>query len=180
MKYLKTKVLIDYKKVVYRDFLLSADDHLKDVHTAILKAFEFEGKQMASFLKEDENWQAREEYPLEDLGVPNQKLMEKTKVKEVLQEVGDQLSYVYDYLNEWKFHLEVVEQQEKKEKIDSPQIIKKYGTAPKESERDLSGTDAAEILVDALISDKDLYPDDDSDLSNSSDFDSLDDYEEFQ
>jgi len=178
MKYLIAKVLLESKQVFFCDFLLSPTDSLMDFHFA---AIDFEGKKMASFLKEDEGWQAKEEFPLEDLGSEGKKLMKEIKIKEVLEKEGDQLSYIYDYLNEWKFQIEVVDTPKAAadEKSSTPKLIKKQGKSPQESDRNLSGSDAGSILIDALLNEEGLGDEDEEDSFDFKNFDSLDDYEEF-
>ena len=107
---------------------------------------------------------------------------EKVVVSDVFSEVGDQLTYVYDYLNEWKFYLEVIEIEVKEDKIKEPKILKRFGSPPKEEERNLNGDDAQTILLNAMMGDE--FSEDDEDLFkdslDSDNMDSLDDYEEFQ
>lgn len=182
MKYQVVKVLLKSNKVIYRDFLVHPENTLKELHAAILAGFGFEGNQLASFLKEQGDWQAEAEYPLEDLGEPGKTPMEKIQLQSVLSNVDDQLTYIYDYLNEWRFFVEVVDIIEKKEAEKTPKLIKSFGNAPKEDERNLSGDDATKILMNELLGDENFFDEDEDedDPFNSGDYDSLDDYEEYQ
>lgn len=182
MKYFEIKVLVDSKNTVYRDLLISSDNNLEEIYRAILAAFEFEGNQMGSFLVEGESWQAAAEFPLEALGENDSELMVDVMADRVFKEAGDQLSLIYDYMNEWKFHLEVLEVLSKNEILDTPKLIKSGGKAPNENERELSGNDAETILMNALLGDDLLEEeeDDDEDFFNSGDYESLDDFEEYQ
>lgn len=182
MNYLKVTVLLKSNQGVYRNFLIHPTNNLKELHTAILKGFGFKGDQLASFLKEKDEWQVEAEYPLEDLGAPEKITMDKIPVKQVLNEVGDMLTYLYDYLNEWRFFVEVVDVVTSSKTEKTPKLLESIGEAPKESERNLSGDDASKILMTELLGDESFFDeaDDDEDPFNSGDYDSLDDYEEYQ
>ena len=180
MHYFEVKVLIESKNTVYRDILISSENNLEELFQSTISAFEFEGKQMASFIVEGEGWQAAAEYPLEPLGENDSKLMAEVKIGEVFKNIGDQLTLIYDYMNEWKFHLEVMEVNELSEHKETPTVLRSRGSAPAENERELSGSDAESILMNAILGDELADEDEDDDLFDSGDFDSLDDYEEFQ
>lgn len=179
MKSLTIKVLLMHQEVVFRDIEINASSTLEDLHYAILKAFDFEGNQMASFLVSGEGWQAEAEYSLESLSDDDlSHVMKNIKIGDVLREVGDHLSYIYDYMSEWKFEVEVIELKEQ-ESNEEGKVINKKGKAPNENEKKLSGDDAQSILMNALLGDELDEEEGDEDLFDSDDFDSLDDYEEY-
>ncbi|MBD3660987.1 MAG: hypothetical protein HUJ11_02140, partial [Arenibacter algicola] len=153
MKSLTIKILLEYKDIVFRDIEISASSSLEDLHFAILKAFDFTGDQMASFLVSGEGWQAEAEYSLESLSDDDHShVMKNVKIEEVIREVGDSLTYIYDYLSEWTFELEVIEVNETE--IDPKgKVVQKKGKAPAENEKKLSGDDAQSILMNALLGD---------------------------
>lgn len=182
MNYIEIKVVLtEANSIVYRDILLSSENNMLQLHQAIIDAFEFEGKQMASFIVEGDSWQAAAEYPLESLGENDNELMKDVTVEQVLKEEGNQLTYIYDYLNEWRFHIEVMAINNKSEIIETPKLLKSFGRAPIENERELSGKDAESILMDAILGDEfSEEEENEDDFFNSGDYDSIDDYEEFQ
>lgn len=180
MNYFEVKVLVESKNTVYRDILVSGENNLEELFHAIISAFEFEGKQMASFIVEGEGWQATAEYPLEKLGENDSKLMAEVNLSEVFKDTGDQLTLIYDYMNEWKFHIELMEVSNSNDKKETPTVIRSSGRAPAENERELSGSDAESILMNAILGDELSDDEEDDDLFDSRDFDSLDDYEEYQ
>ncbi len=180
MKHLKIKVLLESDKLCFCDIMLSESETLSRLHRLILDSFQFEGKQMASFYQTNEDYDVLEEFPYAAID-PNYagKLMEDVQLGEFISSVGDQLLYVYDYLNEWKFTLECVELDETKSEAEPPSLIKQVGRLPKEEDRDISGEDAESILMNALLGDElnDEFKDEDDWESDS--FDSIDDYEEY-
>lgn len=164
------------ENIVFRDFLVSPDHSLKDLHDAILESVDFKSGQLASFLIYGEGIKALDEFPLEKLGENDKQLMDEVKLSHCLKKVGDHLTYIYDYFNEWKFEIEYIEDREGKA-IELPQLIKAQGKAPIQSDRSGMGDDAEEILMNALLGDELNIEDDES--FDSDQFDSLDDYEEY-
>ena len=104
--------------------------------------------------------------------------MKNVKIGDVLKEEGDCLTYIYDYLSEWKFELEVIAIEEK-EADSKGKVVNQKGKAPKENEKRLSGDDAQSILMKEILGEDLEEEEGDEDLFNSDDFDSLDDYEEY-
>lgn len=178
MKHFLIKVLIDTKEVVYRDLLVRNDSTLEEMHHFIKKAFQFKGNEFASFIHEEETWGAEVEIPLENLGDEEVSTMKEIRLSELMQEVGDQLSYTYDYASEWKFYLELIEITSAIPDVNVPVILKSYGVAPKEEDRKITGEDAESILMNALLGDE-LSEDDLTDSFDSEEMDSIDDYEEY-
>lgn len=177
MNYFQIKVLLESDQPSYCDFSVSADNTLDELHEAILKAYRFSGDQMSSFYKTNEDWDIIEEYPYVAFD-PNYDgdLMKDIKISDILINVGDQMMYIYDYLNEWKFFIEVIEEEKEKPK-KTPLMLKRFGKIPNEHDKDISGVDAENILMNAILGDE--FEDDDEDEFDSDNFESLDDYEEY-
>ncbi|MEQ8908891.1 MAG: hypothetical protein RIC95_06850 [Vicingaceae bacterium] len=177
MKQIQLKVILESDELVFRDLNVPADKNLEELHYSILKAFNFKGKEMASFLKTDDNWEALAEFTLEAISEEKKaKLMRNAKVGDVFESIGDSLSYIYDYLKEWKFELEAFKVEEGNS--TEIEVIKEYGKAPDENEKKLSGEDAESILMNAILGDE--FDEDEEDDLFGDGFESLDDYEEFQ
>ena len=154
---------------------------LFDLHEAILNAFALENNQLAGFTKYDDTLQFETDYQLEVFD-ENSSLMTEHAVSEVMEEVGDILDYTYDFLQEIKFILEVIEIRESKEIIDSISMIKSYGELPTELGKELDPEDAESILIQAMLKEADLEDeeeDDDDDIFGQGGYESLDDYEEY-
>lgn len=177
MKQIQVKIILENDDLVFRDLQVPSNKSLEDLHFALLKAFQFNGKEMASFLKSDDNWEAEAEYTLAAISEEAKAvLMKNVKIGDVFQEEGDSLSYIYDYLKEWKFELEVVGivQSNEHEIV----LLNEYGKAPNENDKSLSGEDAESILMNAILGDE--FEEEEEDDLFSDGFESLDDYEEFQ
>ncbi|MAC95089.1 MAG: hypothetical protein CMC96_06280 [Flavobacteriales bacterium] len=179
MKALTIKVLLEHNDIIFRDIEINSEANLEDLHKAILSAFSFEGNQLASFLVSGDGWQAEAEYSLESLSDDDHShVMKNVKIGDVLKEEGDCLTYIYDYLSEWKFELEVIAIEEK-EADSKGKVVNQKGKAPNENEKRLSGDDAQSILMKEILGEDLEEEEGDEDLFNSDDFDSLDDYEEY-
>lgn len=183
MKRIALKFLLDQKDLCFIDLAVNSDNSLKEIHEAVLKASNWSGKEMASFFLLDEEQEIIEEFPVEAFDPAFQgRKMHEVKVGELIHEIGDQLSYTYDYLNEYKFFIEStqIEPIGTQEEI---KIEKVFGKIPKESGDTLGGKSAESILMDAILGDEfDLEEEDDDlgdDLFDHGSFDSIDDYEDF-
>lgn len=181
MKELLVKVLLETQKTVYRDILINDNHSLFQVHELIKKSYDFTTEELASFIKEEEGWGNDTEFPLENVMEGDNKLMKDVMVNEVLQEEGDQIIYIFDYLSEWKFHLEVIEIENDKVALPAPKLLKRFGESPKADERNITGDDAQSILLNAMMGDEFEEEDDDlfKDPFDSNNMESLDDYEEY-
>tara|TARA_B110000046_G_scaffold78688_1_gene86787 strand:- start:10917 stop:11465 length:549 start_codon:yes stop_codon:yes gene_type:complete len=182
MKEFLVKVLMETHNTVYRDILVNETHTLLQIHEIVKKSFGFNSNELASFIKDEEGWDNDTEYPLEDVMNSGKPTLDKLTVSDVFKEIGDQLTYVYDYLNEWKFYLEVIEIEFKVSSITEPKILKRFGSPPKEQERDLNGDDAQSILLNAMMDEEFSEEDEDlfKDPFDDGNMESLDDYDEYQ
>lgn len=178
MKYFNIKVLLESDQPSYCDIAISSENTLEELHLAILKAYRFSGDQMASFYETNEDWDVIEEIPLIAID-PNYDgtLMKDIKVIHLIKEVSDQMMYIYDYLNEWKFFIELIEVLKDKPAKATPLMLKRFGKVPNEHDKDMNGVDAEKILMNAILGDE--FDEEEEDQFESDNFDSIDDYEEY-
>ena len=110
------RVLIDYEKDVFRDIHIKSSQTFSEFHKAIQNAFDFDGQQMASFYMSNEDWDKGEEIAMEHIS-ENQSnpLMHETNLEQMVEDVGQKLVYVSDFLLMWCFFIELV-------KIEEPNI----------------------------------------------------------
>jgi len=168
------KVLWTGEDIIYRDLKASEEHNLLDLHHAILKAFDLNADQMAGFTKIDEDLQIEVDYQLEAFD-ENSSLMEEVQLKEVIKEEGDILDYTYDFLNEIRFSIEVIEVLE--DKVKEISIEKAHGKLSKDLLEAADPGDAQSILIQAMLGDENLE-DPDGDLFDNEDFESLDDLDD--
>lgn len=158
----KIRVILDTKEDVIRTILVDDAINLEVLHSIISKAFGFEGNEMASFYRTDDEWNQGEEIPLFNMAEAGEEISMQTCIlKETLPVEKDKLIYVYDFFNMWTFYVEVVEISDES-KEDLPQTILSVGEIPDEApEKEF----VAENFDD----------DDDDDLSDE--FDPFDDFD---
>lgn len=157
----KLRVILDVEEDVFRDIIVDENNHLENLHFIIAKAFSFNGKEMASFYKTDQNWNEGEEIPLvnmeEDKFAP---CMQNCNIKDAFHTIGSKLIYVYDFFAMWTFFIELKEILEEKE---VPKISLSFGNTPKKAPEKTFKTENAE-----------------EDLFNNPDmFDDFDDFKEY-
>lgn len=167
------KVLWSGKEIVFRDLKASKQNSLLELHDAILSSFGLSGDQMAGFTKVDDELQIEVDYQLEAFD-ENSSLMADVQLEEVFSEVGDVLDYTYDFLNDINFSLELMEVSD--EKVEKIQKLKSHGDLPKDLMKEIDNEDAQSILIQAMLGDEESY-EEEEDLFDNEDFESLDDYE---
>ncbi len=160
----KIRVILDTKEDVIRTILVDDKLNLEDLHLIIAKSFGFEGQEMASFYRTDEEWNQGEEIPLFNMAEAGEGIsMQKCILKDTLAEENDKLIYVYDFLNMWTFYVDVVEITDEK-RDDLPQTILSVGEIPEEAPE-------KEFVADKLDDDFGDEGDIDDEFGHFDDFD---------
>lgn len=156
----KIRVILDTKEDVLRTILVEDSINLERLHFIIAEAFGFEGQEMASFYKADDEWNQGEEIPLFNMEETAASIaMQNCLLTETLPLENDKLIYVYDFLNMWTFYVDVVEIL-KEQKDNLPQVILSVGKIPEEAPE-------KEFVADKLDDDTD---DDEFDIFDDFDF----------
>lgn len=128
----KVRVILDTKEDVIRTILFDEVESLETLHFTIANAFNFDGKEMASFYKTDEEWNQGEEIPLFNMSETGDGIsMENCFLYEILPNLNDKLIYVYDFLQMWTFYVEIIDIS--KETISDSKVILSVGDVPKEA-----------------------------------------------
>lgn len=128
----KIRVILDTKEDVIRTILVDETINLETLHFTIAKAFGFEGQEMASFYRTDEEWNQGEEIPLFNMAEAGEGIaMQNCIVKETLPKENSKLIYVYDFFNMWTFYVDVLEISENTDNL--PKTILSFGEVPKDA-----------------------------------------------
>ncbi len=113
---------------------IDADASFLDLHDAVLSSVGYSNDQMTSFFLCDEDWEKQTEITQVDMGTASDEdsyVMADTKLEEFLNDEGQKLMFVFDYMNERSFYLELKSIQTGKS-LDKPVCSKSKGKAPKQ------------------------------------------------
>ena len=117
------------------EIAIDADDTFYSLRNVILDAVGYTKDQMESFIICDEEWQKEKEVTLTDMGSDSDEdiwLMEDTRLSDLIEDEGQRLMFVFDYLTNRSFFMEMKEMEPGKNMID-PLCTRKEGKAPKQS-----------------------------------------------
>lgn len=129
----KIRVILDTKEDVIRTLLVDDNINLESLHYIIAKSFGFEGQEMASFYRTDDEWNQGEEIPLFNMAEAGEEIsMQSCILHETLPVENNKLIYVYDFLKMWTFYVDVIEVSSDK-RTDLPQTILNVGEIPEEA-----------------------------------------------
>ncbi len=125
----KIRIILDTPKDVFRTISIDENCNLEQMHYAISNAFGFDGKELASFYRTDNEWNQGEEIPLfpvsDDI---NESIMSACILKNELTKKHNKLIYVYDFMNMWSFYVELIDAS--KESVSEAKVILSVGNVP--------------------------------------------------
>ena len=158
----KIRIILDTKEDVIRTIVVNNNSSLEELHQTISTSFGFNGQEMASFYRTNDDWNQGEEISLfnfEDQE-QNNKLMSDVLIGDVINNQNSKLIYVYDFLNMWTFLVQLVEVAEGIKGIDYPNIIFSKGEIPEKAPEKKFKSEKREIIDDE---DLESYSEDDHD-----------------
>jgi len=127
---IRTTAAIDDKHV-FRDIEIQDENTLEDLHNVIQQSFGMSGNELASFYTTDEEFNLIDEIPLFAMNEGlSTRTMDKTLIKDVLNQSNPKLIYIYDYLNMWQFLIELIESVAETPGISYPRLVFSYGQLP--------------------------------------------------
>lgn len=150
MAILKFRAYYEEDDAVYRDVVIKHIQTFKDLHGAILKAYEFDSKHQATFYRSNDNWDRGREISLEkyDRAYRAEPLiMEQTTIGSEIRDTNQKFIYVYDFAKNWTFHIELINvSKEESSKISYPSTTRTEGIGPQQyGTRSLLGNKFADI-----------------------------------
>ncbi|WP_353778299.1 hypothetical protein [Winogradskyella sp. 3972H.M.0a.05] len=140
----------DTEDDVFRDLEIRETDTMEDLHNIITQSFGFDGMEMASFYVSDEEWNQGEEISMFGLGegTDTTRLMNETKINDIVHEAQTKLIYVYDFLNMWTFFVELAEIVDEAKGADYPNLMFVHGQLPEQAPEKLFESDDPEGFDD--------------------------------
>lgn len=134
MAILKFRIYFEEDDSVYRDVAIRHTQTFFDLHTIILKAFEFDNKHGATFYRSNDNWQRGREISLEVYNKPYKAaplLMNETIIGSEIRDPNQKFIYVYDFKKNWGFLVELINvSKEENKKLTYPAVIRTEGIPP--------------------------------------------------
>jgi hypothetical protein len=112
MAVLKFRVYWEEDDAIYRDVLVKHTQNFQDLHTIILKAFEFDQKHDATFYRSNDTWQrgreiSKEVYDRTYKVAPL--LMEETIIGTEIIDTNQHFIYEYDFVKSWSFLIQLIQ-----------------------------------------------------------------------
>ena len=144
----KFRVTFEDHEDVSRDLEIKSTQTFEDFHSAILSSIGFDNKEMASFYMSDDNWKKGKEITLADMSDDERKIpvMKKSRLCDFIADPHQKIYYVYDYVNEWTFHIELLKIIVGEDAgVLYPRCVKVTGEAPKQRD---SGPKAVPVPED--------------------------------
>lgn len=134
MAILRFRVYYEEDDSVYRDIAINHKQNFFDLHTAILKAYDFDSKHQATFFRSNDNWQRGKEITLEKYDkkyVVEPLLMSETAIGTQIFDPSQKFVYEYDFVKAWFFLLELINvSKEEDPKLVYPAVVRKEGIGP--------------------------------------------------
>lgn len=129
------KLVSDEVNNFSREIEIDSENTFLQFRNAILDSVDYTKDELDSFFLCDEDWNRQEEITLEDMGDSASDtdlwLMEDTPLSELIEEEGQKLAFVFDYLTERSFFMELKEIIPGR-RLTDPLCTLKRGKAPKQ------------------------------------------------
>lgn len=130
------KLVSDEVSNFSREIEIDSESTFLQLRNAILESVNYTKDELDSFFLCNDEWEREDEITLEDMGTSSSDqdlwLMENTPLEELIEEEGQKISFVFDYLTERSFFMEL------KEIIPSRNLVEpictfKLGNPPKQT-----------------------------------------------
>lgn len=118
-----------------REIQIDPEATFFDFHEAILKSVDYANDQMTSFFICDDDWEKEKEVTLEEMDDNPEMdswIMKDTTISELVEEEKQKLLYVFDYMTERCFFIELTEIITGQD-MKGAKCTKKSGEAPKQT-----------------------------------------------
>jgi hypothetical protein len=134
MAILKFRIYWEDDDSVYRDVAIRHTQNFFELHTAILKSFEFDSKHKATFYRSNDHWLRGREITLEkyDKSYKAEPLiMQDTIIGSEISNPNQKFIYEYDFNKVWHFLIELINvDKEENKKLTYPTCVRTEGIAP--------------------------------------------------
>ena len=108
----KFKVLSEEDDKFFMDIEIRSDQTFYDLHELIQDELEYDSSHLATFFIATHNWQRRLEIPLLEVKSKSAEkiiIMDKAILSVYMKDAHQKLNYLFDFINERSFYLELIE-----------------------------------------------------------------------
>jgi len=175
----KFVILSDEVDDFRRDITIDSDATFFELHKAILDSVDYTKDQMASFFICDEDWMKETEITLMEMDTSSEEdsfVMDSTKLSDLLSEEKQKLLYVFEYLTERSFFMELREIITGKSQLNT-ECVYRNGNPPAQTTEFEALDERLNMRMSATNHhlEEDFYDDDEfgSDDYDEEDFDNL-------
>jgi hypothetical protein len=134
MAILRFRIYWEDDDSVYRDIAIRHTQNFFDLHSTILKSFEFDSMHKATFYRSNDNWQRGREISLEKYDKTYKVeplIMSETVIGSEISNPNQKFIYEYDFNKFWHFMVELITvDKEENSKLTYPACIRTEGIAP--------------------------------------------------
>jgi len=128
---------------IIREIEISGNVSLYKLAEAIVSAYNFDLDHCFGFFNEVDEWgylDSEKKYELftdlieegEDIEPTGAGSVRKTKIKEVWQNVGERMLFLFDYGDNWQFVVELKDFGKKETKKKYPRVLRRIGRSPRQ------------------------------------------------
>lgn len=150
---LRLRMLSDENDNFVRDFEVSHEMTLLELHKFIIESIEYDDC-MASFYTADEQWNPLQEFSLMDLGEENFEgapvAMDKVTLAELVVSECNRVIYQFDMLADRAFYLEVVSVNQPNPELDYPRVSFENARVPDQYDPDAVPADDGSIFDEIM------------------------------
>lgn len=134
MAILRFRIYFEEDESVYRDIVIRHTQSFLELHTTILKSYEFDNKHKATFFRSNDHWQRGREISLEKYDKEYKApplLMTDTMIGSEIRDPNQKFVYLYDFNRNWTFMVELINvSKEENARISYPAVVRTEGIAP--------------------------------------------------
>ncbi len=150
---LRLRMLSDENDNFVRDFEVSHEMNLLELHSFILASIEYDDC-MASFYTADDQWQPLQEFSLMDLGDEQFEgapmAMDKVTLAELVVSECNRLIYQFDMIADRAFYLEVVSATQPNPELEYPRVSFENARVPDQYDPDAVPADDGSIFDEMM------------------------------
>ena len=134
MAILKFRIYWEEDDSIYRDIAIKHTQTFFDLHSCILKSYEFDSKHKATFYRSNDSWLRGKEISLEKYEKEYKAeplIMADTNIGSEVSNPNQKFIYEYDFNKFWHFMVELINvDKEESKKLTYPACVRVEGIAP--------------------------------------------------